>query len=88
LTIIGVGPSGSTYSAAGNSDATLSFYGPTYDVSLKGTDTTNGSMIARSFSVSGGGNGGFHYDQSLANGGSISGWEVASYMDDSRMDPQ
>ncbi len=87
LTVIGTGSSG-TYSASGNAVQTLSFYGPNYAISFNGTVTTNGAVVGASFSISGGGNGGFHYDEALGKGGTIAGWEVASYFDDARMDPQ
>jgi hypothetical protein len=88
FTVFGVGAVGSTYAASGNAVETLSFYGPNYDVSLKGTVTTDGAMVTHTFSISGGGNGGFHYDEALGRGGVIAGWQVASYFDDAREDPQ
>ncbi len=66
--------------------AVLSFYGPNYAVSLNGTVTTTGSMVAKSFSVNGGGNGGFHYDEALGKGGDIAGWTIATYFEDARAD--
>jgi len=87
LVVYGVASSG-TYNASGNGTDVLAFYGPNYDMTVKGTVTTIGSMVGKSFTVSGGGNGGFHYDEALGHGGSISGWAVASYFEDSRQDPQ
>ncbi len=89
LTIYGLGTgTAPTFSTNGNGTEILSFYGPNYDISLKGTETTMGAMVGKSFSISGGGNGGFHYDEALSKGGAIAGWQVASYFDDSRVDPQ
>lgn len=85
LTVYGVGTSG-TYNAAGNCNQTLAFYGPNYDVTLAGDTTTVGAMVSKSFSINGGGNGGFHYDEALGAGGDISGWAVTSYFDDARTD--
>ena len=42
--------------------------------------------IPTTFTISGGGSGGFHYDEALGKGADISGWLVAGYMDDSRTD--
>lgn len=75
-----------TYSASGNAVQILAFYGPTYAASLNGTVTTIGSMVAKSFSISGGGTGGFHYDEALSKGGDIAGWSIASYFEDARAD--
>ena len=87
LTVYGVHASG-TYTASGNAVETLTFYGPAYAATLSGTVTTVGSFVANTFRINGGGNGGFHYDEALGNGGDIVGWVVASYMDDARTDLQ
>ena len=87
LSVYGVHATG-TFSASGNANEILTFYGPTYMATLSGTVTTVGSFVANTFSINGGGNGGFHYDEALGNGGDISGWTVASYMDDARTDLQ
>ena len=85
LSIYGVSTAANpTYVAQGNGVQILSFYGPRYAIDLNGTVTTVGSVVSKSFLISGGGNGGFHYDESLGRGGDIEGWEVASYFDDSR----
>ena len=85
LTIYGTSSTG-TYSASGNAETILSFYGPNYDVTLSGTVTTVGSIVSKSFRINGGGNGGFHYDEALGRSGDIAGWAVASYFDDARTD--
>lgn len=85
LAIYGVHPTG-TYTASGNAVQIVAFYGPNYDVTLSGTVTTIGSIVSNSFRINGGGNGGFHYDESLGRSGDISGWAVASYFDDARTD--
>ncbi len=85
LSIYGLSSAG-TYSASGNGINILAFYGPTYDVLLNGTVETVGAVVAKSFSINGGGNGGFHYDEALGATGQISGWTVASYFDDARTD--
>lgn len=85
LTVYGVGTS-RTYVASGNAVQILSFYGPNYGITLNGTVTTVGSMVGRSFSISGGGIGGFHYDEALGKTGAISGWTPVSYFEDTRAD--
>ena len=85
LTIFGVSTSlHASYKASGNAVQTLSFYGPNYAVTLDGTVTTVGAMVARSFQISGGGNGGFHYDEALGRSGDITGWVPVSYFEDTR----
>ena len=85
LTVYGVGSSG-TYTASGEAVQILSFYGPKYDITLNGTVTTTGSVVGKTFTISGGGNGGFHYDEALGKNGIISGWTPASYFEDTRVD--
>jgi len=87
LTVYGVASSG-TYTASGNAVDILAFYGPNYAITLNGTVSTMGAVVGKTFSISGGGNGGFHYDEALGKGGSISGWAVASYVEDTRQTPQ
>jgi hypothetical protein len=87
LTVYGVSTqANATYSASGNAEQTLSFYGPTYAGSFNGTVDTYGSVVLKSFSISGGGNGGFHYDEALNQAGPVSGWEVGGYFEDARAD--
>jgi len=90
LTVYGTGSSGTltsdadTFSASGNAVEILTLIAPNYLADLDGTVTTIGSFIVRNFTISGGGNGGFHYDESLGTGGPISGWEAASNFEDTR----
>lgn len=85
LAIYGVSTgSNATFTASGNPDLILTFYGPNYAITLSGNVTTIGAMVGKSFEINGGGNGGFHYDEALGRGGDIAGWEVASYFEDSR----
>lgn len=87
LSVIGTSTSSSaTFSASGNAVEDLTFYGPAYAATLNGTVETSGSFVVKSFSISGGGNGGFHYDEALGQGGTIAGWQVASYFEDTRGD--
>lgn len=85
LVIYGVGSSGS-YTATGNHVGILCFHGPNYDAALHGTVETHGSIVARSFRVLGGGNGGLHYDEALGRGGDITGWQAVGYFEDTRSD--
>ena len=87
LTVYGVSTSSSaTFSASGNAVQALVFDGPNYSTNLNGTVETTGSFVVKNFSISGGGNGGFHYDEELGRTTSIEGWDVASYFEDSRGD--
>ncbi len=87
LTLYGLSTAANaTYVASGNAVQILSFYGPNYGVALNGTVTTVGSVVSKTFTIDGGGNGGFHYDESLGRGGDIESWKTASYFDDSRTD--
>lgn len=87
--VYGVSTAGNpTYSASGNAEQTLVFYGPRYAGQFNGTVDTYGSVVLKSFSINGGGNGGFHYDEALNNVGPVGSWEVASYFDDARAEIQ
>jgi hypothetical protein len=87
LTVIGTSTaSNATYEASGNAEQALTFYGPAYQATFSGTVETSGSIVVKSFRINGGGNGGFHYDEALSRGGSVSGWDVASYFEDTRGD--
>ncbi len=89
LTVYGVSTNvNPTYSASGNAEQTLAFYGPNYTVNFNGTVTTYGAVIGKTFGISGGGNGGFHYDEALNQAGPIAGWGTAGYFEDSRTDVQ
>ena len=95
LTVYGTGTDGSlttsdadndTFVVSGNANEILAFYAPNYVASINGTVNTVGAFVVRSFSISGGGNGGFHYDESLSKTGLIVGWDVASNFEDTRGD--
>jgi hypothetical protein len=87
LSVIGTSTSASaTYTASGNAEQVLTFYGPAYAATLSGTVETSGSFVVKSFRINGGGNGGFHYDEALGRAGPIAGWQVASYFEDTRGD--
>ncbi|MES2569241.1 MAG: hypothetical protein V4710_04200 [Verrucomicrobiota bacterium] len=87
LKIYGTGNSG-TYTASGNPTVIAAIYAPTYDVTLSGNATSIGSVVGKSFQINGGGNGGFHYDESLGKGGDVGSWKVAGYFEDARADLQ
>jgi hypothetical protein len=76
LTIYGLSTSpAATYSASGDAQQILTFYGPSYAVRLDGDVTTVGAMVAKSLLIDGGGSGGFHYDERWgATGTSPAGW--------------
>ncbi len=87
LSIFGVSTSSTaTYSASGNAVQILNFNGPAYTATLSGTVDTTGSFVVKNFRINGGGNGGFHYDEALGNNAGIAGWDIASYLEDSRGD--
>ena len=87
LTLYGVSTAANpTYIASGNAEQVLTFYGPAYSATLSGTVETTGSFVVKNFSINGGGNGGFHYDEDLGRNTAIAGWEIASYFEDSRGD--
>ena len=94
LTIYGTGTDGTvtnpagaeTFVVSGNAVEILSLYAPNYSAMLNGTVTTIGGFVVKDFSISGGGNGGFHYDESLSKSGLIVGWDVASNFEDARTD--
>ena len=84
LTIFGLSTSANATFSASRAEQILSFYGPTYDVTLGGDVTMTGAMVAKSFQVNLGGGGGFHYDEALGRTGDIVGWVMVSYFEDSR----
>ena len=87
LIVYGVSTAASpTFSASGNATQILALYAPSYSATLNGTVDTTGAFIVKNFSINGGGNGGFHYDESLGKGGLIAGWDVASNFEDTRGD--
>jgi hypothetical protein len=70
--------------ASGNPHIAAAFYGPQYDVLLSGTAEWYGAVASRSFKISGGGSGGFHYDEALGLSGFIKRFVISSYFEDSR----
>ena len=87
LSVYGVSTSSTaTYVASGNCVQILTFDGPNYSATLNGTVETTGSFVVKNFSISGGGTGGFHFDEELGRTAPIEGWDVASYFEDSRGD--
>jgi hypothetical protein len=89
LTVYGTGTVGTpTFTASGNATEILAFYGPNYGANLNGNVTTIGSFVVHDFTITGGGNGGFHYDEALGSIGPVAAWEVASNFEDNRADVQ
>ena len=87
LTVNGVSTAANaTFTASGNCTQALTFNGPNYSCTMNGTVETTGAFIVRNFSINGGGNGGFNYDEALGRSSGVAGWEVASYFEDSRGD--
>ena len=70
--------------ANGNAKICAAFYGPRYDVRLMEAVEWSGSIAARSFEMFGGGNGGLHYDESLALVGPPISFRIARYVEDVR----
>ncbi len=68
----------------GNPSMIAAFYGPNYDVLLSGTNTWIGAIVANTYAISGGGNGGFHYDEALAGIGFVKKYQIMSYFEDAR----
>lgn len=60
------------------------YYGPTTEVSLDGDVHWIGSLNAFSFRAANGGNGGIHYDESLATIGPTIGFRIARFVEDVR----
>jgi len=73
-----------TLSAFGAASISAAFYGPAYDVKLMDNVSWYGAVGARSFSMVGGGTGGFHYDEALNVVGQPIGFRVARYIEDAR----
>ena len=73
-----------TLASNGNPEIAAAFYGPSYRVTLKGTAEWYGALACYSYQITGGGNGGLHYDEALAGTGFIRKFEIASYFEDSR----
>jgi hypothetical protein len=76
------------YFAMGGGEAvTMTFYGPQYNALFNGGTTLFGSVTCYSFIIKGGGSTAFHYDDALGRGGVISGYEIASFVEDTRLQP-
>jgi hypothetical protein len=73
-----------TVKAFGNANISAAFYGPQYDVQLMDNVTWCGAIAARSFTMLGGGAGGFHYDEALGMVGAPIGFRIARYIEDVR----
>jgi hypothetical protein len=73
-----------TLNSNGNPEIAAAFYGPSYRVTLRGTAEWYGAVAAYSFSINGGGSGGFHYDEALGGAGFIKKFEIVSSFEDSR----
>ncbi|MEA3213654.1 MAG: hypothetical protein QOE70_6711 [Chthoniobacter sp.] len=73
-----------TLRAYGNAAVCAAFYGPTYEVRLEDNVDWCGAIGARSFEMSGGGTGGFHYDEALATAGPPISFRIARYIEDVR----
>jgi hypothetical protein len=73
-----------TLRAYGPSSICAAFYGPRTDASLDGNIHWIGSLNALTFKVNSGGDGGIHYDESLATVGPTIGFRIARYIEDVR----
>ena len=73
-----------TANGNGNPEIAAAFYGPNYAINLKGSAEWYGSVAADSFTINGGGGGGFHYDEALGGVGYIKKFEIVSCFEDSR----
>jgi Tfp pilus assembly protein PilX len=73
-----------TLSSNGNPQIAAAFYGPSYRANFKGTAEWYGAIACYSYQITGGGNGGFHYDEALGGAGFIKKFLVYSHYEDSR----
>ncbi|MEO6786946.1 MAG: hypothetical protein ABI318_12510 [Chthoniobacteraceae bacterium] len=73
-----------TLRAYGPASVCAAFYGPRTDAALDGSVDWSGSLSALTFQVGSGGNGGIHYDESLATVGPTIGFRIARYIEDVR----
>ena len=73
-----------TLTMKGNPSIAAVFYGPDYDISLPGTADWYGSVTGKSYSVSGGGNGGMHFDESLKKVFGVQRFDIANFVEDAR----
>ena len=70
--------------AHGASTVCAAVYAPTCLVTLDGTVDWCGSVVAGGFGVTGGGDGGLHYDEALAPVGPTISYRIARYIEDVR----
>ncbi len=91
LIIIGTAPAStnpSAFNTNGNPEVSAVFYGPAYSISWKGGGNGffRGSVIAKSYSMSGGGASSFFYDEAASKIilSDPTGYTVSSYFEDSR----
>ena len=68
----------------GPASVCAAFYGPHTDATLDGSVNWIGSLSSLSFRVGSGGDGGIHYDESLATIGPTIGFRIARYIEDVR----
>ena len=68
----------------GPASVCAAFYGPRADAILDGSVHWIGSLNALSFRAANGGDGGIHYDESLATVGPTIGFRIARYIEDVR----
>lgn len=73
-----------TLKARGTGNICAAFYGPGYDMEIEGSVNWNGALVGRSYISPWGGDGGIHYDQSLALVGPPVSFRVVRYVDDVR----
>jgi hypothetical protein len=73
-----------TLSSNGNPEIAACFYGPSYRANFRGTAEWYGAIACYSYQITGGGNGGFHYDEALGNAGFIKKFQIYSHYEDSR----
>jgi hypothetical protein len=71
-------------SSNGNPEIAAAFYGPSYRAIFRGTAEWYGAIAAYSYQITGGGNGGFHYDEALGGAGFIKKFLIYSHYEDSR----
>ncbi len=77
-------PGGQSLQALGAISVAAAFYGPMATISLDGLSTWIGSVAGYDFRVSGGGDGGLHYDEALATAGPPISFRISRYIEDVR----
>lgn len=80
----GTGYQNQTLRASGTAPICAAFYGPRTDAVIDGAVDWIGSLSALTFRIASGGNGGIHYDESLASLGPVIGFRIARYIEDVR----